>query len=178
MSERDCLFFPSLTLNRVPAFVEEAPAEFISSPEPPELGTIQAVEVPTIDRALDKGGSSALDEPTSNIIQQGEMPLLAATPAVSVSFDSLDFVNNGTETGFVFIPPDPIAAAGPNHVVNVVNVMVRFHQKNGTVDFSDSLRDFFADPLRGKKVSQSRNALNRRRRNNGGFPHIFRQEWV
>ena len=134
---------------RVPAFVDEPPATFISSPEPPGLENIQALEIPTIARAAPTGRVFGLDEQTGIITQQGEMPLLAATPAVSFSFDSLDFDDNGSATGFVFIPPDPIAAAGPNHVVNVINVMVAFYQKDGTEIFTDDLEDFFADPSGG-----------------------------
>ena len=40
-------------------------------------------------------------------------------------------VDNG---GTLFIPPDSHAAAGMNHIVNVVNVTIRFHQKDGSLD--------------------------------------------
>lgn len=70
---------------------------------------------------------------------------VAPPPALVASFGSVDYTTNLTETGgFAAIPPDPDAAVGPNHVVNVANKIIAFHQKNGTVDFTDSLADFFA----------------------------------
>ncbi len=71
-------------------------------------------------------------------------PPASRAPALDLSFDAADFVNNSSLTGFVFIPPDPIGAAGPDHVVNVVNVAIQFFQKDGTLDANLSLRDFFA----------------------------------
>ncbi len=60
-------------------------------------------------------------------------------------FESTDFDDNiGTTGGFIFIPPDSHAAAGPDHVVNVVNVTVSFHTKDGTQVFESSLASFFA----------------------------------
>lgn len=57
----------------------------------------------------------------------------ALTPALSTSFDSLDFDDNAANTtGFYYIPPDPSGAAGPNHVMNVTNVSVQIHTKTGT----------------------------------------------
>jgi hypothetical protein len=60
-------------------------------------------------------------------------------------FLSTDFDDNGAVTGgFRFIPPDSHAAAGPDHVVNVVNVTVTFHQKDGAIDYQESLKTFFS----------------------------------
>jgi hypothetical protein len=68
-----------------------------------------------------------------------------AAPALSSSFDTTTTNTNVTNTGgFLFIPADPIGAAGPNHLVNVVNVTLRFHQKNGALDFDSSLAGFFS----------------------------------
>ncbi len=75
-------------------------------------------------------------------------PTEAAAPGVAtpvVSFPGPDFDDDKTETGFWFVPPDPIAAAGPGHLVDVINVLVNFYQEDGTADFQDSLFDFFAD---------------------------------
>ena len=64
---------------------------------------------------------------------------------IETQFLSTNFDDNGSYTdGFRFIPPDSHAAAGPNHVVNVVNVTITFHQKNGTIDFQDGLESFFS----------------------------------
>ncbi|HVS16362.1 MAG TPA: hypothetical protein VMV46_20805 [Thermoanaerobaculia bacterium] len=82
-------------------------------------------------------GAAAAPEPAG-------APTPAAPPALATSFTSVDFGTNIAQTNFAFIPADPIAAAGPNHVVNVVNVTIAFHQKNGTLDFVDDLQSFFA----------------------------------
>lgn len=75
-----------------------------------------------------------------------EAPLsrMGPMPGLRSSFDTTDFDDNVTTTGSVFIPPDSHAAAGPNHIVNVVNTTIRFHSKTGTLQFEDSLANFFA----------------------------------
>ena len=60
------------------------------------------------------------------------LPSGQAAPASTVDFDSLDFDDNSANSGgFLFIPPDPIGAAGPDHLVSVVNVSIQFHTKAG-----------------------------------------------
>ena len=63
----------------------------------------------------------------------------------SGGFASTNFNDNATHnSGFLFIPPDSHAAAGPLHVVGVANTTISFHRKDGTLDFRGSLADFFA----------------------------------
>ncbi len=72
-------------------------------------------------------------------------PVPQSWSGVSSQFLSTNFDDNGTYTGgFRFIPPDSHAAAGPNHLVNVVNATISFYQKNGTLDFRDSMQAFFS----------------------------------
>lgn len=59
-------------------------------------------------------------------------PPTSYAPAVTTTFDSLQFDDNDANTGVLNIPPDPIAAAGPEHVVSVVNTSIQFHTKDGT----------------------------------------------
>ena len=40
-------------------------------------------------------------------------------------------------------PPDPIIAAGPEHLVVMTNGAIAFFQKNGTMDFQDEIEDSF-----------------------------------
>ena len=40
-------------------------------------------------------------------------------------------------------PPDPIIAAGPEHLVVMVNGGIAFFQKDGTMDFQDEIEDSF-----------------------------------
>jgi len=61
-----------------------------------------------------------------------------------VGFLAYNFVDNGTETGFIFIPPDPCGSAGPDRLISVVNVGIECRDKTGTLLFRDSLKDFFS----------------------------------
>jgi len=66
-------------------------------------------------------------------------------PALSSSFDTTTFETNITNTGgFIFTPADPHGAAGPNHLVNVVNVTLRIHGKTGTLLEDTALASFFS----------------------------------
>ncbi|MBT8211853.1 MAG: hypothetical protein KJN71_01775, partial [Acidimicrobiia bacterium] len=59
-------------------------------------------------------------------------------------FDSTTFDDNSSLSGSLFIPPDPHAAAGMTHVVNVVNTTIRYHSKGGATTFHAGLASFFA----------------------------------
>src|SRR5437764_13739595 len=63
-------------------------------------------------------------------------------PAVSVlhSFAGMSF--NDTTSGGE--PPDTILAAGPNHVVELVNTAIRIYDKNGGVLSTRELSSFFS----------------------------------
>ena len=86
--------------------------------------------------------------PVNEAKQDGKEPeqgaYLGPTAGLRFSFDSTVFDDNVTTTGSVFIPPDSHGAAGPSHLVNVVNTTIRFHAKDGTLQFQDSLANFFA----------------------------------
>jgi hypothetical protein len=65
-------------------------------------------------------------------------------PAVLQTIEGINFDENASNTGFYQIPPDPIGAAGPNHVVSVVNSSIEWHTKAGVQQNSQSLQSFFA----------------------------------
>ena len=126
----------------IPAVVREPPARYIVNPVP-GADAVRAMVPPKPAKAKPRG-RGVLFEGKLPTEQEGESLALKAA-ALSDSFDSTDFDDNITNTGgFAFIPPDPSAAAGPDHLVNVTNVTVRFHQKDGTLDFNSSLASFFA----------------------------------
>jgi hypothetical protein len=65
--------------------------------------------------------------------------------STGIVFDGPDFDDNSDETGgYVFIPPDPIGAAGTNILVAVVNVLIEARSKGGILVWRDALQDFFA----------------------------------
>ena len=91
------------------------------------------LEAPPTDLAPPFPGTNI--EPGAEAEQSGlgVDPPMPDAPASTVKFDSLDFDDNSANTGGgLYIPPDPIGAAGPNHVVSVVNVSIQFHDKTGT----------------------------------------------
>jgi hypothetical protein len=64
------------------------------------------------------------------------------------SFDTADFdTNPRLNNGGLSIPPDPDGAAGPNHVLNVVNTSIEWYLKDGTRQVSQSLRSFFTPAM-------------------------------
>ncbi len=66
-------------------------------------------------------------------------------PPLGASWNGFNFLDNATNTGgWYFIPPDPIGAAGPMHVVNVGNVTIQWFNKAGVQQFQASLQNFFA----------------------------------
>jgi hypothetical protein len=58
------------------------------------------------------------------------------------TFEQSDFGFLGVNfTGWT--PPDPIIAAGPEHLVVMTNGAIAFFQKDGTMDFQDEIEDSF-----------------------------------
>lgn len=66
-----------------------------------------------------------------------------ASPATEANFGAINFDTDGANNGYYHIPPDPHGAAGPNHVVNVVNTSIEWYTKDGTQQHSGSLQSFF-----------------------------------
>lgn len=62
--------------------------------------------------------------------------------------DGLDFA--GTADG---APPDTIAAAGPNHIVEMVNTDIAIYTKAGAMVFQQDLSQFFAPVFAGNAIS-------------------------
>ena len=68
-------------------------------------------------------------------------------PAASAPLKTIEGINYDTSR---FIPPDPNGAAGPGHVVSLVNANIQWHTKSGTLQGSQTLRAFSFDEM--KKV--------------------------
>jgi hypothetical protein len=90
--------------------------------------------------------------PVSTSREQGEkqeftveFDLLAPLP--QNTFEGIDFNENADLTGFLIIPPDPIAAAGLDHIVAVVNSSIEWYTKTGVLQASLSLEDDFFSAL-------------------------------
>jgi len=62
-----------------------------------------------------------------------------------ISFEGINFMEDAANNGGSYhIPPDPIGAAGPNHVVSVVNTSIEWYDKTGVQQNSQSLSSFFS----------------------------------
>jgi hypothetical protein len=72
-------------------------------------------------------------------------------PPLAGTIEGINFDEDATNTSFFHVPPDPIGAVGPNHVVSVVNTSIEWHTKAGVEEHSESLADFFTSltPLTG-----------------------------
>lgn len=71
-------------------------------------------------------------------------------PAVGTSIEGINFDEDSLNSGFFHIPPDPIGAAGPDHVVSLVNTSIEWHTKEGVNQLSQKLGPSpgsFFDPL-------------------------------
>ena len=66
-----------------------------------------------------------------------------AAPVPSTLIEAINFDRNAQLTGMYNVPPDPIGAAGPNHVVAVVNTSIFWATKANTGRTEQSLRSFF-----------------------------------
>jgi hypothetical protein len=74
-------------------------------------------------------------------------------PGLDTSFAGTNFDNNPSYNGgYLFIPPDPIAAAGLNHVVSVVNAMIEWRPKSGAAGTIQSLQGFFTSLTPANKL--------------------------
>jgi hypothetical protein len=71
-------------------------------------------------------------------------PAAPLAPPLNNSFAGVNFDTNAIHNGgFVFIPPDPIMAAGPAHVVSVVNTLIEWRPNGGAAGTIQSLQSFF-----------------------------------
>jgi hypothetical protein len=121
---------PGTALSRGKAVAKEAAATEmqLSIENPAPIGPPQSVP---LDRMGQQAITGALEE---------------TSPLPPHTFEGIDFDENAILTGSYIIPPDPIAAVGPEHVVSVVNSSIEWYSKTGLLRASRSLEDdFFAD---------------------------------
>ena len=77
---------------------------------------------------------------------RSEMPFVTPmtpdplAPPAGPAIEGANFDDNATNTGgFLFIPPDPIGAVGPNHLVSIVNTSIEWHTKAGVQQNSQGI---------------------------------------
>lgn len=89
------------------------------------------IEAPLPDHVMDRLREEALLLPPSAAIEDPTAGGLAAADALNgTGFDSIDYTECCGGSGNV--PPDPELAAGPNHLIAVVNVAFEIYSNSGT----------------------------------------------
>ncbi|HEX5133446.1 MAG TPA: FlgD immunoglobulin-like domain containing protein [Candidatus Krumholzibacteria bacterium] len=82
---------------------------------------------------------------------KGQLPPMNAPLLSGPAIECFNFNSNATyNSGSIFIPPDPICAAGEDHVMNIGNVIIEWRPKVGIADTPehiDDLKGFFATGL-------------------------------
>jgi hypothetical protein len=71
-------------------------------------------------------------------------PAAPLAPGLDTTFAGITLETHNTNFNIAFIPPDPMAAAGPDHVVSVVNTAIEWYAKDGTLQSSQLLATFFS----------------------------------
>ncbi|OGU72952.1 MAG: hypothetical protein A2V93_05495 [Ignavibacteria bacterium RBG_16_34_14] len=79
-----------------------------------------------------------------NIINSGNQRMLefnGIIPQTDIvtTYDGISFDEDASNSGFYHIPPDPIGAAGPAHLVSVVNTSIEWFTKAGVMENSQRL---------------------------------------
>lgn len=88
---------------------------------------------------LDRLRQAALALEPDPEIQQASETTSPLAPVPGTAFDSLDYTDSGG-----FVPPDPELAAGPSHVIAVVNTRFAIYNTSGTELVNNSFTSFFA----------------------------------
>jgi len=89
--------------------------------------------------------SGPVPTPEAIVPETGRGVLSPETFYPGAGFVGYDFTTNVNQTGgYVFIPPDPIGASGPDRVLAVVNVGIECRSKSGGLYYQDALKDFFS----------------------------------
>jgi len=104
----------------------------------PPSEAITASSAPTVLEAARLPAVAEAPAPGDALVRA---PLPAAAPVLDTYIEGINFNENGALAGF-WIPPDPSGAAGPNHLVSVVNVSIEWFTKDGVNQQSESLENF------------------------------------
>ncbi len=104
--------------------------------------TVEPTE-PSIAPVAEANGATA-----PPFFAKGPVPPIPLTPPLlGPAIECNNFnTSTGYTGGFLFIPPDPHCAVGPEHVINITNVIIQWRPKVGTADppqYENSLMGFF-----------------------------------
>jgi hypothetical protein len=110
------------------------------------------IESKFTDAQIAAARKAAMNQTASTAVQDigGAQTPAGFKPRLGVAFDAIDASDCCTGTGFAaFVPPDPDMAAGPNHVIVVVNSTFEVFDKQGKSLTGPIQFATFFDPTRG-----------------------------
>ena len=81
---------------------------------------------------------------TSNQTAPETQQTRVSTNIIGSVVSSINFEQDGSNTGYYHIPPDNAGCAGPSHFLLAVNVSIEWYTKSGTRQQSEDLTDFFS----------------------------------
>jgi len=107
-----------------------------------EIKPVPQIPAQSYERPILQQSESPTGEVFIDPLGDYRTPLLA--PPLVGFIEGFDFFDNNTIAGRYVVPPDPICATGPAHVVNIGNVLIQWANKDGTMQVTQSLKTFFA----------------------------------
>lgn len=73
------------------------------------------------------------------VVDAASSPQDPDAPGLEARIEALNFDADAALTGVYQIPPDPIGAAGPSHILSVVNSSIQWFTKSATLQYSQRL---------------------------------------
>jgi len=94
-------------------------------------GSVRPREVRLGRRPIARSAAAAMDTvvPADPVVQSSVSAL--KTPAPTIAFEGIRNADNIALTGFSILPPDTVGDVGPNHYVQLVNVLLKIFDKSG-----------------------------------------------
>lgn len=118
-----------------------------NEPDPKDLAIAEPLPSVGSEASLGSWTAAAIVGPSSGrgVSAEDTLPMTPDSPRVDRMFEGFGFDDNAAENrGSLFIPADPIGAAGRDRVIAVVNVMIEARDKLGGLEWRESLMDFFS----------------------------------
>lgn len=106
--------------------LRDLPPDETVKPEDVDDSTAKTVPIRTFRTEVDTGGT------TVDPVAQRSAPVVLAVPAPSLTFPGLTNDDNFALFGFRVSPPDTVGDVGPNHYVQMVNLVWQVYDKSGT----------------------------------------------
>jgi hypothetical protein len=116
-------------------------------PDPKDLAIADPLPSIGSEASLGSWLAGAIVGPSfrTGVPREDSLPMTPDSPRVDRMFEGFGFDDNADENGgSLFIPSDPIGAAGRDRVIAVVNVMIEARNKLGGLEWRESLMDFFS----------------------------------